>query len=201
MVKPTRPPANAFVAFARKAYNPIGFAKGYNFVLWFVFGGALMGFVLARFMYFDFRGIFCPTGPPTGPQGALPGECYFYEKTRGRVGILLHLGGILPAGFLVVFQFVPAIRHKLILLHRINGYVVILLSLVSVAGVLMIGRFSFGGGLDMQIATGLAAIIFVGSEAMAYYNIKKLQIEEHRAWMLRAWVIVGRTHNPKLAAS
>lgn len=33
MVTPTHPPANAFVKVARRIYNPIGFAKGYNFVL------------------------------------------------------------------------------------------------------------------------------------------------------------------------
>lgn len=33
MVIPTHPPANAFVKVARRIYNPIGFAKGYNFVL------------------------------------------------------------------------------------------------------------------------------------------------------------------------
>lgn len=192
MVKPTRPPANAFVAFVRKIYNPIGFAKGYNFVLWFIFAGALMGFVLSRFMLLDFRGIFCPPGPTdgSGPRGALPGECYYYEMTRGHVGILLHLGAVLPAGFLVVFQFVPVIRHKLLLFHRINGYTVIFLSLVSIAGVLMIGRHSFGGGFDVQMAVGTASIMFVGSQGLAYYNIKRLQIEQHRAWMLRAWFIV-----------
>ena len=32
MVKATHPPANAFVAFFRKLYNPLGFSKGYNFI-------------------------------------------------------------------------------------------------------------------------------------------------------------------------
>ena len=33
MVNPNRPPRNGFVATMRKLYNPLGFAKGYNFVL------------------------------------------------------------------------------------------------------------------------------------------------------------------------
>jgi hypothetical protein len=193
MVVVDRPPANGFVAFVRRIYNPIGFAKGYNFILWFITAGAMMGFVLARFMFLDFDGIFCAKEDNGQPQGTMPAECYYYQgpRSRGRIGILLHLGAILPAGFLVVFQFVPVIRHKLIIFHRINGYLIILLSLVATAGVLMIARFSFGGALDTQIAAGLASIIFIGSEAIALYNIKKLQIEQHRAWMLRAWVIVS----------
>jgi hypothetical protein len=192
MVKVDRPPANRFVAFVRRIYNPVGFSKGYNFVLWFILAGALMGFVLARFMYLDIDGISCYAGPPDAkkPGGFLPSDCYHYaEKTgRGRIGILLHLAGVLPGGFLVVFQFVPVIRHKLLLFHRINGYVIILLSLVSTAGVIMIAGKAFNGGLDTQVAAGVGSIMFIGSQAMAYYNIKKLQIEQHRAWMLRAWI-------------
>lgn len=59
----TRPPANAFVARARKVYNPIGFSKGYNFILWFIFVGALFGFALARRMFlllFTASLHFCP---------------------------------------------------------------------------------------------------------------------------------------------
>ncbi|KAM3453532.1 hypothetical protein MY3296_003763 [Beauveria thailandica] len=54
MVTSTRPPANGFVAAMRKVYNPIGFGKDYNFILWIIFCGALFGFCLARFMYLDF---------------------------------------------------------------------------------------------------------------------------------------------------
>lgn len=36
MVKATTVPANGFVAVMRRLYNPLGFAKGYNFVFWFI---------------------------------------------------------------------------------------------------------------------------------------------------------------------
>lgn len=185
MVDVQRPAANAFVAYARRVYSPLGFAKGYNFILWFVFGGALTGFALARFMYLNIDGIFCR------PGGAVPGECYYYGRGIERAGIILHLAGILPAALLAVFQFVPVIRHKVLLVHRINGYVILLLSTVGVVGVFMVARHGLGGSLDMQSATGLASIIFVTCKVIAFYNIKVLQIEQHRAWMLRAWVIVS----------
>ncbi|POR33324.1 Uncharacterized protein TPAR_06479, partial [Tolypocladium paradoxum] len=187
MVVVARPPANAFVAAARKVYNPLGFAKGYNFTLWFLFGGILVGFILARLMYLDVEGVFCAGGS----SRAVPGECYHYLRGLERVGIVMHLAGILPAGFLAVFQFVPAIRHRLLLFHRISGYLVILLSFVGVAGVFMIARHALGGGLDVQSTAGIASIIFVSCKLLAFYNIKKLQIEQHRAWMLRAWVIAS----------
>ena len=182
MVKPTRPPANAFVAAVRKLYNPIGFSKGYNFVLFFIFAGALMGFTLARFQYLDYYGVFC--GEPS------IGECYFYTRGVAEVGLIIHLAGILPASFLAVFQFVPAIRHKWILVHRVNGYVILMLSIVSTVGAFMSARNAFGRGLEVQLAVGVIGIMFIVSMVLAYINIKRLQIEQHRAWMLRGWFYV-----------
>ncbi|KAJ5704668.1 hypothetical protein N7536_000357 [Penicillium majusculum] len=72
MVTPTHPPANAFVKVARPIYNPIGFTKGYNFVLYFIFAGAIVGFCLARLQFLAFNGIFCNMQSTTG--SAAPGE-------------------------------------------------------------------------------------------------------------------------------
>lgn len=105
--------------------------------------------------------------------------------------MMMHLVTIIPSCILAFFQFIPIIRHKLILLHRINGYLVILLSLAGTAGALMITRHAFGGGLDTQTGLGLLNIMFVSSIVMVYMNIKRLQIEEHRARMLRAWFYVS----------
>lgn len=183
MVKSNRPPANAFVAAARKLYNPIGFSKGYNFILFFIFAGALMGFVLARFMYLDHYGNFCRT-PGIG-------ECYWYTRGISEIGIRMHLAAILPAGFLVCFQFVPAIRHKALLVHRVNGYVILILSVVSTVGAFMTTRHAFGGGMEIQLGAGVCGIAFMVSMVLAYVNIKRLQIEQHRAWMLRGWFYVS----------
>ena len=64
--------------------------------------------------------------------------------------------------------------------------VVVLLLLANV-GALMIARHSFGGGMDTQVYVGLLAIITTVGAILAYYNIKRLQIDQHRAWMLRTW--------------
>ncbi|WYZ41933.1 hypothetical protein EsH8_V_000828 [Colletotrichum jinshuiense] len=183
-----KPPANGFVTLARKVYNPIGFKKGYNFTLFVITTGGMMGFALARMMYFNFDGVFC--NPDHTPR-TLPGECYFYQSGAGRVGLIMHLAGMIPGGFLACLQFVPVIRNKAILFHRLNGYLVILLSIVGIVGVFMIARRSFGGGVSMQTVAGTGSIMFLGALALAVYNVKKLQIEQHRAWMLRAWVYAG----------
>ncbi|KAI1336963.1 hypothetical protein F5Y15DRAFT_392833 [Xylariaceae sp. FL0016] len=191
MARSDKPPRNRFVAAARKVYNPIGFSKGYNFVLWFIFGGAFFGFTLARLPYLDFYGVFCSTDSSNTAAQAAPGECFYWTQDFYTIGVMLHLAGILPAALLACVQFVPVIRHKAILVHRVNGYIVVILALVGTAGAIMITPRAFGGGIDVQTGAGALAIAFVWALAMAYINIKRLQIEQHRAWMLRAWFWAG----------
>lgn len=181
-----RPPANRFVAVARKVYNPIGFAKGYNFVLFFILCGALMGFTLARLQYIAIDKA-CASNP-----GNQPLDCYYYtEGSVDKIGIIIHLATILPGSFLACLQFVPFIRRTFVLFHRINGYFIIVLSVVSTVGAFMVARNTVGGWLDVQIGVGALSIAFLGSLGLALYNIKCLQLEQHRAWMLRAWVYVS----------
>ncbi|USW57427.1 hypothetical protein Slin15195_G107460 [Septoria linicola] len=177
------PHPNAFVAFFRKLYSPVGFKKGYNFTLFFIFAGALFGFALARTPYLNVNGTFL------GSAG--PGEAYWYRQDYYYIGISIHLYSCIPASLLVVWQFVPVIRQKALIFHRINGYAVILLLLVANIGAVMIARRAFGGTLATQSAVGAFAICTTASSILAWINIKRLQIEQHRAWMLRTWAIAG----------
>ncbi|KAL8665983.1 MAG: hypothetical protein Q9168_007578 [Polycauliona sp. 1 TL-2023] len=178
---------NKFVRGWRRAYQWMGFQKGYNFTMYIIFAGAVFGFSLARLSYLNISG----SSKNSYANGTSPGEWYWNGKGIHRIGITLHLGAILPAGLLMVWQFIPAIRHKFLLFHRINGYLIITLVLIGNVGALMIARRAFGGTLATQAAVGLLAIISTFSMAMAYYNIKRLQIDQHRAWMLRAMFYLG----------
>ncbi|PGG97686.1 hypothetical protein GX51_07196 [Blastomyces parvus] len=161
----------------------MGFTKSYNFILFFIFGGGLFGFTLARLQYLDITGRYA--------SGSGPGEWFHQHTGFRKVGLILHLGTILPCAILVIFQFIPAIRHRVILFHRINGYIIIVLFLISNAGALMITRHAFGGGHEVQLGLGLLVLITTISVGMAYYNIRCLQIEQHRAWMLRTMFYMG----------
>ncbi|KAF7984684.1 hypothetical protein HWV62_12966 [Athelia sp. TMB] len=178
--------ANGFVTVARKVYHPLHFDKGYNFILYFIFAGALLGFILARLQYLSISGVFC------GPHnGAAPGECYWYSMSLYRVGISIHLGCILPAALLAIFQFTPVIRHKVTLYHRTAGYIIVTLVLVSNAGALIIAPHAFGGALATQAGVGLLAILSTVGITLAVYNIRRMQIDQHRKWMLRVWFYMG----------
>ncbi|KAI4149438.1 MAG: hypothetical protein LQ340_004624 [Diploschistes diacapsis] len=193
MGAPERPPANGFVRVARKVYNPIGFKKGYNFILFFIFNGALFGFTLARLEYLSIWGVFCnASSAPQGVNGAAPGECYWYANFPTlKAGITLHLSCVLPAALLAVFQFVPIIRYKIMIWHRVAGHLIILLLLCGLVGALMIANHAFGGDFAVQTWVGATSIMVVFSMSMAYANIKRLQIDQHRAWMLRTWFYLG----------
>ncbi|EUC28061.1 hypothetical protein COCCADRAFT_41358 [Bipolaris zeicola 26-R-13] len=167
-----QPPSTS--AFARRVVNPLGFTKVYNFWLYIIFGGALTDFVLARFSYLNFSHNFCPAdGPSESGNSAAPGECYYYLNfTQYKVGILLHLGGILPASLIAVAQFTPFIRHRWIIVHRIGGYAALLLFLVSLAGAFMIMRHAFGGGLEVQSALGVLGLSTLACFIISYINVK-----------------------------
>ncbi|KAL8387029.1 hypothetical protein RB595_010209 [Gaeumannomyces hyphopodioides] len=182
MIKATRPPANGLVAVLRRLYNPLGFSRGYNFALFFILAGAFLGFSLARLPYLDYFGTF---------RRAKVNEASYFRPGAARIGMMLHLFTIIPASILAVLQFVPAIRHRAIIVHRLNGYFVVLLALVGTAGALAAARHAMGGTLEVQTGTGFLALVFVAELALAWLNIRRLQIDQHRAWMLRAWVGAG----------
>lgn len=103
----------------------------------------------------------------------------------------IHLGAIIPAGILVVFQFIPIIRYKAIMFHRLNGWLVTLLLFIGNAGAIMITDRSFGGKFDTQVFVGIVAIVSTVAAAMGIINIKRKQIDQHRKWMIRCWVYCG----------
>ena len=95
------------------------------------------------------------------------------------------------AALLATFQFVPVIRYKVLLFHRLNGWTIVLLVLCANAGAIMVAPHAFGGDLSVQAGVGTLVIITSLSLALAIYNVKRLQIDQHRAWMLRAWFYFG----------
>ncbi|KAI1395071.1 hypothetical protein F4819DRAFT_215766 [Hypoxylon fuscum] len=178
-------------AFAKKIYRAVGFTKAYNFWLWLILSTFFLGFVLLRLSYLDFSGVFCGS-VSGGKDHASPGECFYYlQPGRYQLGIILHLGCILPASILAATQFVPLFRRKAMRLHRINGWISVVLGIVSTVGSVAIARRAMGGGLDTQSMVGMLAIMFVVSLTMGCIKARNHKIEEHRAWMLRAWVYSG----------
>lgn len=175
---------NPFLRFARHIYKPLHFEKGYNFPLWVIFGGAIFGFGCARVMYLDIDGIFRKAKIATG-------DWEYWQSGHKHIGIIMHLASVIPICFLLPWQFLPIVRHAAMLFHRINGSILCVLLLLATASAFMIARRSMGGTLENQTLFGILGIYSIVSLVMAYVNIKRLQIDQHRAWMLRAWFVAA----------
>ncbi|TAQ89191.1 hypothetical protein B7494_g2482 [Chlorociboria aeruginascens] len=149
-----------------------------------IFAGAMVGFCLARLEDFDYSGRFA--------ANISPGYMYFYRSGHYKVGMIMHLTGCLPAGILMVLQFVPTIRHNFLIFHRINGYLVlILLILCNVGAMMILGHGSPGERVDIGTGEALLCLMTTVGIIMAYGNIKRLQVDQHRAWMLRTMFYYG----------
>jgi len=75
--------------------------------------------------------------------------------------------------------------------HHFIGYVVMFLVFLGDIGAVVVGRRSMGGDLSMQAAIYFLAIATVGAMYLAWHNIKRQQIDQHRKWMLRAMFWMG----------
>ncbi|KAI1433354.1 hypothetical protein GGR50DRAFT_508803 [Xylaria sp. CBS 124048] len=191
-------PTSALTVGVRRLSKVLGFRETNDFILWLVFAGSLFAFSLWRLPLINFWGVFCnETG---GPRGSMPGECFYYTKQwRYRIGIILHLATVLPASLLACTQFVPRLRQKAMRLHRINGYISVVLAILGTAGAVMIARRTAGGGVDVQSVVGVLAILFVGALTKAIISIRHKQIQQHRAWMIRAWAYGGVIVSTRIA--
>lgn len=115
------------------------------------------------------------------------GDWEYQSHGRGRVGMLMHLAAVIPIGFLLPWQFLPVIRHKLLWFHRINGYALLILLVFCCTGAILVAPGALGGTIETRLLVGILTISTIGAALMAYINIKRLQIDQHRAWMLRCW--------------
>lgn len=168
----------------------LGFRNIRILLLWTLFGSVVTRFALARISGIDVDGVLC------AQRGrSVPGECFFWqgEEVLAKASMVLHIGSILPASVLAMLQFVPYLRRGALRFHRVNGYLTLLLSAVGVASGIAITRNAFGGTLELQSAMILSSIMFLACLCVSIYHVKRLEIEKHRAWMLRAWAVVSCT--------
>ncbi|SPO01574.1 uncharacterized protein DNG_04247 [Cephalotrichum gorgonifer] len=188
MATAQRPAAAASGAVPRRGlHHKLGFTTATRFWLFVLFATPMIYFSVRRLDYIDIDSAFCG-----GPNHAIQGECYWYSQPgMDRMGMMLHLGAILPAGILACVQFVPAVRRRFIALHMINGYIVVTLSVLGTIGVLMFTPHAMGGSRMTQAISVLVCTMFLVALFKAQLGIKRGRIDQHRAWMLRAWFYAG----------
>lgn len=69
------------------------------------------------------------------------------------------------------------------------GYTTLTLIPIADTGAVIIAPHAFGGDNSIRSWIGLLVLLTTICLVLAYVNIKRLRIDRHRAWMLRAWAL------------
>ncbi|KAJ7471829.1 hypothetical protein FB451DRAFT_308808 [Mycena latifolia] len=153
----------------------LGFRDKYSLLNCFVWGGALVGFCLARSITMN---------PGRTASLLVPGEWFWFRQPMYKINLFIHIYLTTIGGIGALFQFFPAIRRTKIIIHRFNGYGVLLCLLVGNICGSIVGRRSFGGELAIQGGYYVLGIMVVFAGLMGVYTVKK-DTRRHRKWMLR----------------
>ncbi|KAF8915755.1 hypothetical protein CPB85DRAFT_1217483 [Mucidula mucida] len=158
----------------------LGFKEPPSLALYVIFGGALLGFCLFYVQMFSMSGM---------RRMTIPGEWFwlgFNEFFHVNYSIHIYLSCI--GGSFSLLQFLPAIRRRFVLFHRINGYFVLLTLIpANICGAIA-GNRAFGGEINAQSAYYSLGILTVGCFLMGIFNVKR-DTRQHRKWMIRGVVI------------
>ncbi|KAK6992076.1 hypothetical protein R3P38DRAFT_3088916 [Favolaschia claudopus] len=155
----------------------LGFKARYSLINCFVWGGALVGFCLARSVTMNPK-------PSLIAAQLVPGEWFWFKQPLYKVNLFIHIYLTTLGGIGAVLQFFPAMRRRAMVLHRLNGYGVLFCLIVGNICGSIIARRSFGGELNVQSGYYTLGIMIVFSGLVGIYNVKK-DTRRHRKWMLR----------------
>ncbi|KAJ7916560.1 hypothetical protein B0H13DRAFT_1997740 [Mycena leptocephala] len=155
----------------------LGFRDKYSLLNCFVWGGALVGFCLARSVTMN-------PNPSKIAAQLIPGEWFWFQQPMYKINLFIHIYLTTIGGIMVLLQFFPAMRRRAVILHRLNGYGVLFCLIVGNICGGIVARRSFGGELNAQSAYYILAIMIAYTGLLGIYNVKK-DTRRHRKWMLR----------------
>jgi uncharacterized membrane protein len=107
--------------------------------------------------------------------------------------VIFHLFSVIPYCILGGFQFLPSFRMKYPKWHRLVGRLLVGVGFVAaITGLWMTHYYSFPDDLQgvllytVRILVGVAMIAFI---LLGLSSILKKRIEQHKAWMIRAYAL------------
>ncbi|KAJ7738143.1 hypothetical protein B0H16DRAFT_1424996 [Mycena metata] len=159
----------------------LGFREKYSLLNCFIWGGALLGFCLARSIAMN----------PSRTASLMPaGEWFWLGGTMYKPNLFIHIYLATFGGLGAVLQFIPAIRRRKVIFHRLNGYgVLTCLSVGNISGAIVAQR-AFGGEVNVQAGYLVMALMVISAGTMGLVYVKR-DTRCHRKWMLRMVVYFG----------
>lgn len=102
--------------------------------------------------------------------------------------LLVHVIFGIMATLIGPFQFIPAIRRKNLVVHRLMGRIYIVSILIST---LVSFYLVSTAQLGLVYVVGLAClgIVWLGTTTMGYLAIRKKKIQVHTDWMIKSYVL------------
>ncbi|KAK0186322.1 hypothetical protein F5146DRAFT_936235 [Armillaria mellea] len=177
-------------AVYRTISSIVGFKERFSLLVFIIFAGALIGFSLygARTMNFALMEKYAP-----------PGQWFWFNQKTFKANYAIHIYTAVMGGIFSVFQFFPAIRRRAVIVHRLNGYFVLILLIPSNVCGAIIGYRAFGGEINAQSMYYTLGILSSGCLIIGLSNVKK-NTREHRKWMLRGVVMFSVVITTRLIA-
>jgi len=160
----------------------LGFKETWSLTLFFIFGGALVGFVLARSFMLDPRSANIRKNMP-------PAEWYSNHRAPYRGALIAHIWSSFFIAWGVIFQFMPSLRRDYVALHRANGYGTLFLIPASVSSGWVVARHAFGGAPVTQALFYLLGLSVLVTGTIGMLNFRDTR--QHRKWMLRMSALLG----------
>jgi len=143
------------------------------------FGWAVMAFLAVGVDVYAFAMLAAPTyGAPflAGRITAMP------------LAVYAHIAGGAVAMILGAFQVNAMLRQRSLIRHRWLGRVYVTAVLIGAPSGLVLATVSEGGWVT-HLGFGLLAVLWFGTTAMAYVQIRQRNILAHQHWMIRSYAL------------
>lgn len=85
-------------------------------------------------------------------------------------------------------QFSSRLRKKYMSTHRLLGKVYVVAVMLSGLAGFYLSLYATGG-IIASLGFGTMAVFWLGTTVMAFFSIKKGQIQEHQNWMIRSYAL------------
>jgi len=122
-----------------------------------------------------------------GEEAYFPRQHEVYEAHA--FWLLLHIGAMIFATALGPFQFLRFFRNRHLSLHRSMGKVYLVAGSIGAVGGLYMAQYS-ASGIVSDVAFALLAIGVLTTGLMAYLNIRRGNVQEHREWITRNYSLI-----------
>ena len=106
-----------------------------------------------------------------------------------RILIRIHVAFAITMIFLGPFQFWTGLRMRYLTLHSWCGRVFLVTGTYVACTAMYMGLHPRTGGIVMGIGLSLNGLLWLAAAAMAYYAIRLGNVQQHKEWMVRTYVL------------